>query len=191
MTQFPTIKEERNMEDDWLIIGKIVSTQGLKGEVRVQSYSDFPERFQRPGMRWLRASETATPKETELLSGRNIPGKHSMYVVRLAGINTCEQAETLRNYLLAVKASDRPRLETNEYHVIDLIGCSVIHQPSHKYLGKVTNIVAAGNDLLEVQNEQNQTVLIPFVEAIAPIVNLEEKRIEVLPPDGLLDGFAY
>lgn len=177
------------MKDDWSVIGKIVSTQGLKGEVRVLSYSDFPERFEQPGTRWLQASETSPipPKPIELVSGRVVPGKISLFVVRLAGIDTCEQAELLRGYLLLVESSDRPLLEANEYLITDLVGCDVIDQLTGKNLGTVFSIMSAGNDILEVKHENcKQTLLIPFVDAIAPIVDIEKKRIEVTPPGGLI-----
>ena len=43
--------------DDWLKIGELVAPQGLRGEIRVQPFSDFPERFTKPGKRWLRSKE--------------------------------------------------------------------------------------------------------------------------------------
>ena len=63
----------------WLVIGKIVSPQGLRGEVRVNPSSDFPERFLRPGDRWLQ-DESEEPKKIQLNSGRRVPGK-AIYVV--------------------------------------------------------------------------------------------------------------
>jgi 16S rRNA processing protein RimM len=175
-------------QDDWLVIGKIVSTQGLKGELRVLSYSDFPERFEQAGKRWIAQTETKPPQAVELLNGRCLPSKSGLYVVRLAGVDTCEQAEALRDFLFMIPSSDRPRLEPDEYHVSDLIDCEVIHQATGKILGKVISIMPAGNDLLEVQRSADeQTVLIPFVKAIAPVVDLQRKCIEITPPHGLVD----
>jgi 16S rRNA processing protein RimM len=72
--------------------------------------------------------------------------------------------------------------------IADLVGCNVYHQPTGKLLGEVIGILAAGNDLLEVRNpENNEVELIPFVEAIAPFVDIAQKRIEVTPPKGLID----
>ena len=176
------------MAEDWLVIGKIVSPQGLKGEVRVLSYSDFPERFENAGKRWIAASEKDEPQEIMMLSGREIAGKKNLFVVRLEGINDCDRAESLRNYVMMIRTSDRPYLETNEYMIADLVGCNVYHQPTGKLLGEVISIIAAGNDLLEVRNlENNEIELIPFVEAIAPFVDINQKRIEVTPPKGLID----
>ena len=176
------------MTEDWLMIGKIVSPQGLKGEVRILSYSDFPERFENAGKRWIAASEKDEPQEIMMLSGREIAGKKNLFVVRLEGVNDCDRAESLRNYLMFIPTSDRPYLEHNEYMIADLVGCNVYHQPTGKLLGEVISIIAAGNDLLEVRNlENNEIELIPFVEAIAPFVDIKKKRIEVIPPKGLID----
>ena len=177
------------MTDDWLVIGKIVSTQGIKGEMRVQSYSDFPERFLQPGKRWLQTSETSIlpPQPVDLVSGRIIPGKISLFVVRLAGIDTCDRAEAMRGHLLLVEKTDRPKLDADEYLVTDLIGCDVFDRLSGKLLGKVIDVIASGNDLLEVENQTlNQTTLIPFVNEIVPFVDLAQNRIEVTPPKGLI-----
>ncbi|PMB09463.1 ribosome maturation factor RimM, partial [Fischerella thermalis CCMEE 5328] len=72
--------------ENWIEIGTIVAPQGLRGEMRVYPDSDFPERFEVPGKRWLlRAGETE-PQEVELLTGRIIEGKN-LYVVKLAGVD--------------------------------------------------------------------------------------------------------
>jgi 16S rRNA processing protein RimM len=176
------------MIEDWLIIGKIVSPQGLKGEVRILSYSDFPERFEKAGKRWIAASEKAEPQEVMMLSGREVAGKKNLFVVRLEGIDNCDRAEDLRNYVMMIPTSDRPTLQHNEYMIADLVGCQVYHQPTGKLLGEVISILAAGNDLLEVRNlENNEIELIPFVEAIATFVDVNQKRIEIIPPRGLID----
>ncbi len=181
------------MQEDWLLIGKIVATQGIKGEMRVLSYSDFPERFEEAGTRWLSLTETPHPQNPpqpqQLLRGRPLVGKQNLYVVKLAGIDTPEQAEALRNYWVFVPASDRPALDEGEYHFGDLIGCTVIHQETSATLGTVISIIPAGNDLLEIQppNSESQPFLLPFVAALVPAVDLEQKIITALPPKGLID----
>ncbi|MEH2067164.1 MAG: ribosome maturation factor RimM [Nostoc sp.] len=186
--------------DDWLEIGKIVAPQGLSGEVRVYPDSDFPERFEVPGKRWLLRPGDTEPQPIELLAGRYISNKN-LYVIKLAGIENCNQAEALRGCKLMVLASDRPQLGENEYHVLDLIGLQVFMQVSGELVGTVVDIIPAGNDLLEVElhpsfttdkgqmtkDKGQKTVLIPFVEAIAPVVDLQSGRIEITPPLGLLE----
>ncbi|MHC5744374.1 MAG: ribosome maturation factor RimM [Nostoc sp.] len=179
--------------DDWLEIGKIVSPQGLSGELKVYPVSDFPERFEVPGKRWLLRLDGTEPQPIELLTGRYISNKN-LYVIKLAGVENCDQAEALRGCTLMVPASDRPQLGEDEYHVLDLIGLEVFMQASGELVGTVVDIIPAGNDLLEVKlheslttDKKQKTVLIPFVEAIAPVVDLKSNRIEITPPPGLLE----
>lgn len=189
--------------NDWIEIGKVVAAQGLRGEVRVLSCSDFPERFLTPGERWLRPSPKALPEAIALLTGRAIPGKN-LYIVRLEGITNRDQAEALRGAMLLVPASDRPALEPGEFHVSDLVGLTVIHHQTQALIGTVVDLFAASQDVLVVQLDhppivpptqkkrrkpkppRPATVLIPFVEAIVPVVDLARQRLEVLPPLGLL-----
>jgi 16S rRNA processing protein RimM len=211
---------------EWIEIGKIVAAQGLDGEVRVYPDSDFPERFIEPGKRWILRPNKSEPEPIEFLGGRYIPGK-GLYAVEVEGVEDRDAAEALRGCKLFVEKTDRPYLESDEFYVQDLIGMEVFNQLTGEILGKVSDIIPAGNDLLEVETnltppetvvaelekpKQPETpkakadprntrpprkarvkqpkstkILIPFVEEIVPIVDLEQGRIEVLPPPGLLE----
>ncbi|MFW6357972.1 MAG: ribosome maturation factor RimM [Chroococcales cyanobacterium] len=191
--------------EDWIEIGTIVSPQGLGGELRVYPNSDFPERFEEPGVRWLQYPNASEPRAIELERGRQVPGK-LLYVIKLAGISDRTQAEALRGCKLLVPNSDRPILEEDEYHVSELLDIEVYDQTSGEIVGVVTDVFTAGNDLLEVtlskQPELDETpttekkrkkkpkkakVLIPFVKEIVPVVDIAAKRIEITPPPGLLE----
>ncbi|MBE9118048.1 ribosome maturation factor RimM [Lusitaniella coriacea LEGE 07157] len=204
-------------EVQWIEIGTIVGVKGLKGELRVHSDSDFPERFEQPGTRWLQAPNNISPQAIELLRGQRLPGKN-VYVVKLKGIDNRDRAEALRDYTLLVPQGDRPQLEEDEYHVSDLIDLEAIDRRTGEAIGKVIDVFTAGNDLLEVQlynqptpeikevpdlsaisrkskrRKQRSpkppkpaTVLIPFVKEIVPAIDLESGRVEIVPPPGLLE----
>ena len=163
--------------DELMVVGKVVGAQGLKGELRILPLSDFPERFTKPGERWLqRRQDPARP--IELLSGRQLPGKE-LFVVRFAGIDSREAAEALVGGELVVKASDRPKLAKGEFHLLDLVGLEV--RLEGVAIGTVSNLIHAGNDLLEIDLDGRQ-VLIPFVEAIVPVVEIEQGWIGITPP---------
>ena len=173
-----------------LEVGRIVAAQGLRGELRVNPLSDFPERFTRPGPRWLRHRQGAV-QQTELLSGRQLPGK-SLFVVRLRGIDDRAAAEALVGQELLVQASDRPRLAPGEFHLLDLLGLEVRLLEgaggAGPCIGRVRDLIHAGNDLLEVElSDGGRQLLIPFVEAIVPRVELREGWIGITPPPGLLE----
>lgn len=190
--QTPLTPHPSSLTAHFLPIGKIVAAQGMKGEVRVYPESDFPERFLEPGTRWLMRSSATPPEPIELIRGRYLDGK-GLYVVQFAGVTDRTQAEALRDGLLFVPDSDRPPLEEGEFHVLDLIGLQVFDQATQTLVGTVSSIIQAGNDILEVQraaqtnDKKAQMVLIPFVEAIVPVVDLQQHRIEITPPPGLID----
>lgn len=207
-------RDAANLESEWLEVGTIVTAQGLKGEVRVYPNSDFPERFETPGKRWLLRPGETQPQAIELLKGQYLPDK-KLYLVEFAGIEDRNQAEALRGSRLMVPQSDRPALGEDEYHVLDLIGLEVFNQLTGEAFGTVVDVIPAGNDILEVQphsqtlpvtaapsvenidsqkgrkpqlrSPKPKTVLIPFVKAIVPVVDLQSGRIEMTPPPGLLD----
>ena len=204
-----------NEELEWIEIGTIVAPQGLYGELRVYPNSDFPERFLVPGTRWLQHPDTGHIEAKELLGGRYIPGKN-LYVIALEDIADRDEAETLRDYTILVPKSDRPELQEDEFHVADLINVEVYFQQTGENIGIVTEIFNTGHDLLEVtlhkqpepesvknpdlsqisrrskrkkykpKKTKPVTILIPFVTEIVPIVDLENNRIEINPPEGLI-----
>jgi 16S rRNA processing protein RimM len=176
--------------DDWLPIGKIVAPQGLNGEVRVYPETQFPDRFLIPGERWILRPQSDTLESIELITGRLL-GKGNVYGVRFAGVNDRNQAEALRGSQLYVPSSDRIPLEEGEFHYLDLVGLDVVEQTSQQSIGKIVDLVNAGNDLLVVALDspegKSKQVFIPFVEAIVPVVDLAAGRVEITPPPGLLD----
>ena len=203
-------------EIEWLEVGKITSPQGLKGELRVYPNSDFPERFTQAGKRWLQHPNTGALQEVQLKGGRYIAGKN-LYVIKLAEIDSRDTAEEFRNYKLLIDKSDRPKLKQDEYHVLDLVGLEVFNRETQENIGVVVDLYSAGNDLLEIKLHQQPeakveiakdlsnisrrsrrkknkvksnkplTIFVPFVKEIVPVVDLANQRIEISPPDGLID----
>lgn len=179
------------MAEELLEVGRIVAAQGLRGELRVNPLSDFPERFTRPGPRWLR-SRQGEVQERQLQSGRQLPGKE-LFVIRLEGVDDRAAAEALVGQELLVPAADRPRLAPGEFHLLDLLGLEVrlLQAPDSRNgepIGRVRDLIHAGNDLLEVELANGgRRLLIPFVQAIVPRVELAEGWIGLTPPPGLLE----
>ena len=176
--------------DGWMEIGSIVGAQGIKGEVKVYPNSDFPERFERAGERWLWGTQDLQPRSIQLEKGYQIPGK-GLYVVQLAGIGDRSQAENLRGQMLLLPATDRPQLAPGEYHSQDLIGLPVFDRVTGLAVGIVADIFTAGHEILVVSVPQADgkavEAMIPFVAAIVPLIDIPARRIEISPPPGLLE----
>ena len=172
-------------EDQWLPVGRVVGAQGLRGELRVNPASEFPERFTKPGSRWLQA-KGKTPQEVTLINGRQLPGKN-LFVVRFRGVNNREAAEGLIGQTLLVNSDDRPTLEEGEFHLLDLMGLEARLHEEGEVIGTVSDLLSGGNELLEITRPDGSKVLIPFVEAIVPEVHPENGWLLLTPPPGLLE----
>ena len=171
--------------EEWLTVGKVVAPQGLQGELRVLPNSDFPERFTKPGERWLKANKTK-PREVQLISGRKLPGK-LIYVIRLAHINNRNEAQSIVGQRLLVPAAKRPKLAKGEFHFLDLVGLEVRLEAENLPIGKVTDLIKGGNDLIEIELFSGKKVLVPFVKEIVPEVKITEGFLSIAPPPGLLE----
>tara|TARA_Y100001968_G_scaffold145471_1_gene132932 strand:+ start:196 stop:726 length:531 start_codon:yes stop_codon:yes gene_type:complete len=172
-------------KDKWMSIGEIVAPQGLKGDIRIKPSSDFPERFTKPGKRWIqKASEL--PTEIKLTKGTHIPGK-SIYVLSIEGVSNRNSAEELIGWNLVIPVDSRPNLNHDEYHYFDLIGLEAKRGPEKKIIGYVTDLIKGGNDLLEIELVEGKKVLVPFVKEIVPEIEIKEKWLLINPPPGLLE----
>ena len=173
-------------KDKWMSIGKIVAPQGLKGDIRIKPSSDFPERFTKPGKRWIQKANEL-PTEIKLKKGKLIPGK-SIYVVTFEGVSDRNAAEIIIGWNLVIPVNDRPNLNNDEFHYLDLIGLEVRRGHQKILIGYVTDLIKGGNDLLEIELiEEGKKVLVPFVKEIIPEIKIKEKWLLITPPHGLLE----
>ena len=110
-------------KNEWLVVGLITSCHGINGQVKVKSLSDFAERFLEPGIRWLQ-KENESPSKIELTSGYKQPGKET-FIVNFQGINTRNHAEKLKKFKILVKADTLPKLQKEEFHLLELVNLEV------------------------------------------------------------------
>ena len=172
-------------KDKWMTIGEIVAPQGLRGDLRIKPSSDFPERFTKPGKRWIQKTDEL-PTEIKLTKGKLIPGK-SIYVLSIEGVSTRSSAEEIIGWKLVIPIDSRPMLSKGEYHYFDLIGLEARRGANRTLIGYVTDLIKGGNDLLEIELVEGKKVLVPFVKEIVPEIEIKEKWLLINPPPGLLE----
>ena len=174
--------------DEWLIVGLITSCHGINGQVKVKSLSDFEERFIKPGLRWLQ-KENEPPSKIELISGFKNPGKET-FILRFKEISTRNHAEKLKNYKILVKTNKLPKLNKEEFHLLELINLQVkiLENEELKIIGKVIDLENEKNNLLVIELLKDQKkVLVPFVKEIVPLIDIKNNFIMINPPKGLLE----
>ncbi len=167
-------------EPDYLAVGFLRRPHGLRGELLMTVYTDFPERLQ-PGVQ-VYVGEAHTAMQLDSVRGHN-----RGLLVRFAGLNTPEEAGRLRNTWVFVRADDRPPLPEGEYYFHQLLGLQV-HTRAGRHLGVVQEILETGaNDVLIVRDETGNETLIPFIASVVLQVDLEDGCIEIDPLPGLLE----
>ena len=175
-------------ENEWLVVGLITSPHGINGKVKVKSLSDFEERFIKPGIRWVQ-KENELPAELELTSGFKQPGKET-FIISFKEIKTRNQATDLKQGKILVKANILPKLNTEEFHLMELVNLEVKIEENKEFkiIGKVINLENEKNNLLVIQLLKNKKkVLIPFVKEIVPLIDLKNNYLIITPPQGLLE----
>lgn len=163
-----------------ILIGKITSPVGLKGEAKVYNYSDRTQVYEE--------TEKIIVGDTRMGVER-LRQQKNMLVIKFEGVDTRDAAEALRNTELFVDREDLPELEEGEIYLMDLIGMDVYEEgPGSQLLGEVTDVIQnTSQDLIKVARDDGSEMLIPFVDPIVTLVDEAEGRIEVDLPEGLLD----
>lgn len=156
-----------------VIMGKIAGAYGIKGWVKVMSFTHPPEKILR--YRPWQLLKDGQPQVVKVKSGK----PHGKTLVAwLEGIDDRNQAELLNGYEIAIERQQLPKLDNNEYYWSDLIGLKVINLQGIEF-GVVTSLVETGaNDVLVVQGERER--LVPWIlEQVIIKVSLEEGLMTV------------
>ena len=168
-----------------IAVGHIVGVHGLRGEVKVELYTDFPERFA-PGAVLL-AGEDLVEETIEQVR------EHKTHLlVKFAGVDGRSAADELRNLWLFVDEADAAQLEEGAYWIHDIVGLDVFTAQG-KLVGRITDVLETGaNDVYVVAAagdfNRGREVLLPAIDDVILAVDLPQKRMTVQLPDGLLDG---
>ena len=168
--------------DELVAIAKIVRSRGLKGELVAELLTDFPERFED-----LETVTALSPDGDRLqLIIEKFWFQNDRIILKFAGYDTIEQAEELRDHEVCIPESEAVELESGEFFDWQLAGCTV-ESIGGETIGEVRELMRTGGTELLVVKGDIKEYLIPFAESICVDVDIENKRIKIDPPDGLLD----
>ncbi len=160
-----------------LEIGQIVNTFGIKGEVKVNPFTDDINRFDE-----LKQVYIKTKNHSKLYEVEQVRYHKNMVLIKFKGIDNPEDANMLRNAFLEIDRKDAIPLEEGTYFIVDLIGLDV-YTDNGELLGKVDDIYNAGaNDIYVVKNELGKQILLPGIEEVIKEVKLDDRIIVHLIP---------
>jgi 16S rRNA processing protein RimM len=166
-----------------LVIGRIAKAHGIGGEVAVEVRTDDPDHRYAAG-----TSVTTDPPERGPLVIERTRWHSGRLLVRFAGVDDRTAADGLRGTLLVADSeTSAPAGDAEDFWDHDLVGLAAVLGDGTR-IGTVIDVVhPAGPDVLVVEREPGSEVLVPFVHAIVPIVDLAAGRVVVTPPEGLLE----
>jgi len=165
--------------EEYFIIGQIINTQGLKGEVRVYPLTDFPDRFLQLKKVFLDCPEGLLELEIE-----NVRYQKNFVILKFVGYNSIEEVEKWKNVYLQVHPEQAVKLPKGHYYIKDIVGMEVFTL-SGKPLGQVVDVWQnTANDIYVVKNGIKE-ILLPAVKEVIKEINLAEKKIIIDPLEGL------
>ena len=186
---------------EWTVLAHLLRPQGRKGELLAELLTDFPHRFDDRARVFLAKPEYAGPAETaralEVVNHWLPVGKnHGRIVLHFHGIDSINEAELLAGLDVLVPAVERIELEDDAEYISDLVDCVVYvdGQP----IGSVTGVdfpttpdgtrrLEGAPPLLTVEAPNGDEILIPYVQTFLIKLDVEDHRIEMNLPEGLLE----
>ncbi|MDO4679711.1 MAG: ribosome maturation factor RimM [Aerococcus sp.] len=171
---------------EFYLVGKIVNTQGLKGEVRVMSQTDFPEERFKVGSQ-LTIFDRNRPVETVEVDRHR--RQKQFEIVHFKGFDDINQVEPFKGMTLQVAEENRKdQLGQETYYYDDIIGLQVQDESGNK-IGVIDSILSLGsNDVWVLKRSDNgKELLIPVIHDVVKQVDLTRQTVTIALIEGLMD----
>ena len=178
-------------EAEFVTIARVAKTQGRHGEVAATLLTDFPELFEtRRKLFALGESGSGNQRGGAQPNRRKLElDEHWFYkgmvVLKFAGVDSISDAETLVGSEIQIPRSERAALGNDEFYVSDLIGCTVTD--SGREIGRIKDVQFGSGEAPLLVIEGEKEYLVPFAVAYIEKIALEQKRLEMKLPEGLLE----
>jgi len=179
------VSVERHAPGTQLRVGRLTKAHGLKGAIKLELYTDDPERRFVPGAVFSLQVPATSKWHGKSLELRELRWYNGHPVGFFAGVDDRNEAETLIKAILWVDATDDETPEEDAWYDHQLVGLTVVRDGSP--VGKVARVDhLPAQDLLAIETDAGE-VLVPFVAAIVPAVDIEAGTVTVTPPAGLFE----
>ena len=166
---------------EYFEIGQIVNTSGLKGILKIKPFTDDIKKFSNLKTIYIKTKSGLTEFKIE-----QVRYVKNMVILKLAGIDTVEEAEKYRNLYIKILRDQEEELEEGSYYVVDILGCKV-NTDANQELGKIVDVFQTGsNDVYVVKDEQGKQILLPAIKQVIKNVDIKNKIITVHLLEGLV-----
>lgn len=170
------------MNQEYFQIGSIITTHGLKGEVKVYPTTEDPKRFEALKEVLLEEKNGFTS-----LKIRSVKYFKNVIILGFKEFTDINQVESLRGKKLFVSRENALELEDNEYFIPDLIGIKVVDEDENE-IGVLKDVLETGaNDVYIVKTAEGKEILVPAIKDCILFVDTEKELMKIHLLDGLLD----
>lgn len=167
---------------DLLEVGKIVNTHGLRGEVKVVPWTDYPEVFEDIETVYIKKKS-----DYERLDIAGLKYQKNNLIIRFAQLKDINEAEKYKNRVLYAERASLGELPEGVYYIADLIGLDVVKEDGEK-VGVISDVFNTGsNDIYEVKREGQKNLLLPVIDDVVLNIDIENKKVTVRMMEGLED----
>ena len=167
--------------EEYFEIGQIVNTSGLKGILKIKPFTDDIKKFSNLKTIYIKTKSGLTEFKIE-----QVRYVKNMVMLKLAGIDTVEEAEKYRNLYIKILRDQEEELEEGSYYVVDILGCKV-NTDANQELGKIVDVFQTGsNDVYVVKDEQGKQILLPAIKQVIKNVDIKNNIITVHLLEGLV-----
>lgn len=166
---------------EYIEIGQIVNTNGLKGVVKVNPFTDDISKFED-----LKYVYIQLKNELKKVKIEQVRYNKNQVLIKLEGIDSIEEAEKYRNFYLKTEKESQEDLGEDTYYIVDLIGLDV-YSDKNEYLGKIEDVFPTGsNDVYVVKDNLGKQILIPAIADVVKEVDLKNKKMTINLIPGLI-----
>lgn len=167
---------------EYLIIGQLINTHGVKGELKATALTDDPQRFKK--LKWVYIDRNGNLEKHNI---DNIKFFKQFVILKFKDIDTIEEAEKLKGLYLKIDRANAVKLPKDSFFISDIIGLQV-YDENNTQLGVLKDVIQTGsNDVYVVSDQENKEILIPALKSVVREVSIDKGRISVILPKGLLD----
>ena len=152
-----------------LVIGEVLKPQGIRGEIKIKTYTDFPEDVKEFGCVYIDG------KEYKILSFRT-QGDSFAYL-GLRGVPDRNAAELLRGKLVEGDREDAPELNEGTYYIVDIIGLETVTEEGES-LGIITDVSSLATEVYTLE-KNGKKILFPAIKGVVLRVDIENKKLVV------------
>ncbi len=164
---------------DRIIVGRIVNTHGINGEVKCVSMTDDLDRFEE--LQYVYLDETSVRLDIS-----NVRYAKGLVYLKFKDFNHINDVEKFKGQYISIDFENRRELPEDSYYLFDLIGIKVLDENDNE-LGVITNVYQTGaNDVYELDNDTNK--LIPAIKEVVRHVDISKKIMIINKIEGLFDG---